>query len=147
MRECSSSIGHRQGSASSTILSLDNLVTTVLNTVNNSAVLLALDAFAKLGLAEKGDDGDTGVAADHGDDAFLGVSSRDTAEETRSTDDVEGCHTEEATRVEDAGFLEGRCDNGNGGVNGVGDDEDVGFGRYACDCLGKITNDGSICLK
>ena len=68
------------------------------------------------------------MATDDGDFAFVGVNAGDFGEEAGGTDDVEGGDAEDAAGVVDAGFLEDLGDDGDGRVDGVGDDEDVGFG-------------------
>lgn len=116
--------------------------------------------------------GNSAVAADDGDDDFggFGEIAEDFGDECGGADDVESCHTEEplsAThvrvrmrrivntamynenallRVKDTMLLEDLSDDGDGGVDGVGDDEDEGFGCCGGDTCGEIADDACVDL-
>ena len=145
--ELGTGIRHRERSAAGTILGLDDLVTTELDTVDNLLVRLALYGLAEGTLGEQGHDGRARVATDDGNDGLLGVRVRELAEEAGGTDDVEGGDTEEAAGVEDAGLLEGRGDDRDRRVDGVRDDEDVRFGCGAGDSAGEVTDNGGVRLR
>lgn len=145
--ELGTGVSHRQGRASSTILGLDDLVTTELDAVNELSVDLARDGLAVGILGEEGDDGRAAVATDDGDGSLRGLDSGDTGEEAGGTDDIEGGDAEEVAGLEDASLFESSGNDGDGGVDGVGDDEDVSIWRHAADGGGEVTNDGCVGLK
>lgn len=97
-----------------------------------------------LALGEKGDDGDTGVTTDDGDGLISGVGLLDLGDEAGSADDIEGGDTEEALGVVDAGLLEDLSNDGDGAVDGVGDDEDVGVRGRLSGGLGQVADDGGV---
>jgi hypothetical protein len=49
-------------------------------------------------------------------------------------------------RVKDAGVLEDLCDDRDGRVDGVSDDEDLCLGRDLCSGLGQVADDGGVGL-
>lgn len=142
--ESGTSVTHREGSGTGTSLGLDDLVTTELDSLDQSLVLLALDVLAKGGLAQKGDNGDTRVTTNDGDVDVLGVGILDLTKESGSSDNVEGGNTEETLLVEDTGLLEDLSEDGDGGVDRVGDDEDVSLGAVLSDSLGEISDDRGV---
>lgn len=113
--EARTSHGHREGSGTSAILSLDDLVTTELHAVNIAVKLLALEVDA--GLREERNDGCAGVATNNSDVLVGGVGALNLGNETRGTDDVEGCDTEDALGVVDALGLEDLGGDGDGGID------------------------------
>lgn len=133
--------GHGEGSGTGTVLGLDDLVTTKLDTVDELSVGGQLGVVA---LAEERDDGDTGVATDNGDVLVSGIGTLELRDEAGSTDDVEGGDTKEALGVVDTAGLEDLGDDGDGGVDRVGDDEDVGLGGGLGGGLGEVTDDGGV---
>ena len=139
--EAGTGLGHGQGGGTSTVLGLDDLVTAELDTVDELGVGGQIGVVA---LAEERDDGDTGVAAHNGDVLVLGVGALDLAHETASTDNVEGGDTEQALGVVDTTGLEDLGHNGDGGVDGVRNDEEVGLGGSLGGGLGQVANDGSV---
>ena len=142
--EASTSEAHGEGGRAGTSLGLDDLVTTELDALDESLVLLALDVLAEGGLREEGDDGDTGVATDDGDLDVLRVGLLDLGKEARGTDDVEGGDTEETLLVKDTVLLEDLGEDGDGRVDGVGNDEDVGLGGVLGDGLGEVADDRGV---
>jgi hypothetical protein len=48
--------------------------------------------------------------------------------------------------IENAVFLENLCDDGDGGVDGVGDDEDKGFGGGGGDAGSEVPDDAGVDL-
>lgn len=153
-------VTHGEGGRSGTSLGLDNLcgsahrrcyeatqvrtVTTKLDPVNESLVLLALDVGTLASLAQKRDNGDTGVSTDDSDVDVLGVGVLDLAEESRGSDDVEGGDTEESLLVEDTSLLEDLGEDRDGRVDRVGDDEDVSLGGVLGNGLGEVTDDRGV---
>ncbi|KAI3480889.1 hypothetical protein L1887_56963 [Cichorium endivia] len=138
-------VGHGEGGGAGAVLGLDDLVTAELDAVDELLVLLALgDGVAAVGLREERHDGDTRVATDDGDDGLGGLLARDAREEGGGTGDVEGGDAVELLRVVDAGLLEDLGDDGHGGVDGVGDDEEVGVGGDLGGLLGEVADDGGV---
>ena len=150
--------GHGESGRASTVLGLDDLVTTELDAVDVVGELLALEVVS--GLGEEGNDGSAGVATDDGDVLGGGVGVLQLGDEARGTDDVEGGDTEEALGVVDALGLEDLGGDGDGGVDlicqillrviqieltyGVGDDQDVGLGGVVGAGLGQVADNGGV---
>lgn len=133
--------GHGERGGTSTVLGLDNLVTTELDTLDEVGVGGKVGVVA---LAEEGNDSDTRVTADDGDVLILGVSALDLRDEAAGADNVEGSDTEEGLGVVDALGLEDLGADGDGGVDGVGDDEELGLGGGVGNSLGEIADDGGV---
>ena len=108
--------GHGEGGGTSTVLSLDDLVTTELDAVDESVTGLTSDG-SVVGLGQKGDDGDTGVTTDDGDLLVGGVGVLDLGDEAGGTDNVQGGDTEETLGVVDTGGLVDLGDDGDGRVD------------------------------
>ena len=115
LSEAGTGHGHGEGSRSGTILSLDDLVTTELYTVDVFVELLAREVVA--GLGEERDDGCAGVATDNGDVLVGGVGALHLRDEAGGTDDIQSGDTEEAAGVVDTLGLEDLSSDGNGGVH------------------------------
>ena len=135
--------GHGEGGGTGTVLGLDNLVTTELDAVDKGIAGLAGDG-GVVGLRKQGDDGHTGVATNDGDSLAGGVGVLDLRDEARGTDDVKGGDTEQTAGVVDTGLLQDLGGDGNGAVDRVGDDQDVGVGAVLSDRLGEVTDDGGV---
>jgi len=140
-----SGVCHGEGGRSSAILSLDNLVTTELHTLDQIGQLVRGDLDSRLGLAEDRDDGLSGVTTDDWDGEALRVGlANNLSDEGLGSDDVEGGDTEQALGVEDTLGLEDLGGNGDGGVYGVGNDEDVGFGGNLGNDLDEALDDTGV---
>ena len=107
--------GHGESGRASTVLGLDDLVTTELNAPDVVVELLALEVVA--GLRQEGNNGSTRVASNDGDVLGSGVGVLQLGDETRGTDNVEGGDTKEALRVVDALGLEDFGSDGDSGVD------------------------------
>lgn len=107
---------HGEGGGTSTVLGLDDFVTTELDAVDEGVASLAFNA-GVVGLREEGDDGYTGVATDDGDFLVGRVGRLDLRDEAGGTDNIEGGDTKEALRVVDALGLEDLGDDGDSGVD------------------------------
>ena len=122
-------ISHGEGGRAETLLSLDDLITTELDAVDESIVLVVRDGDRGGNLAEEGNDGLARVATDDGDNELLGVAlASNLGNEGLGTDNVEGGDTEELLGVEDTLGLEDLGGDGDSRVDRVGDDEDEGVG-------------------
>lgn len=126
--ELGTSEGHGEGGGAGSVLSLDDLVSSVLDALGEGGDLLLVQAANDAGLGEEGDDGGTAVASDNGDVEVEGVHVELLGDEGLGADDVKGGDTEEATGIEDASLAEDLSGDGNGGVHGVADDGDAGLG-------------------
>lgn len=114
--EASTGHGHGEGGGASTVLSLDDLVTTELDAVDESVPGLTSDG-GVVGLGQKGNNGHTGVTADNGDLLAGGVGLLDLGDEARGADNVQGGNTEQALGVVDTSGLVDLGDDGDGGVD------------------------------
>jgi hypothetical protein len=85
---------HGEGSGSGTSLGLDNLVTTELDPLDESLVLLTLDILTDASLREQRNNGDTRVSTNDSDLDILGVLVLDLTEESGRSNDIKGGDTE-----------------------------------------------------
>lgn len=115
-----------------------------MDSVDESVVLLSLDVLALRSLAQERDDGDTRVSTDNSDVDVLGVGVLDLGQESGSSDDIEGGDTEESLLVEDVSLLEDLGEDWDGGVDRVGDDQDVGLRGVFGDGLGEGLDDRGV---
>lgn len=146
--EAEASVGHGEGGGSGTVLGLDDLVTTELDTVGEGVELVLGNVDSRLGLAEERDNGLARVATNDGDDGLGRVLlASDALDEGLGANNVEGGDTEELLGVEDAGLLEDLSGNGDGAVHGVGDDEDEGLGAVLGDTLDQALDDAGVDLE
>lgn len=115
---CESGAGHShgEGGGASTILGLDNLITTKLNAVDKSIELISCDV-GMARLRDQWHDGDSRVTTNHRDVLIGGVTALDLRDESGGTDDIEGGDTKETLGVVDTLGLEDLADNGDGGVD------------------------------
>lgn len=161
--EAGTSHGHGESGRASTVLGLDDLVTTELDAVDQGVAGLTGDG-GVAGLGQQGNDGDTGVTTDDGDLLGRGVCVLDLRDEARGTDDVKGGDTEQALGVVDTAGLVDLGDDGDGRVDlqilleqtlhkfvylhwqtyRVGDDQDVGLGGSLGSGLGEVADDGGV---
>ena len=81
-----------------------------------------------------------------GDRRVVGVCAGKGGSEVCSAHDVEGCHTKDTFGVVYTCLGERGCDDGDGGVDGVGDDKDVLFRGHTADCACEVVHDGGVCL-
>ena len=86
------------------------------------------------------------MTADDGDGGISGLGAGDLRQESGSTDDVKGGDTEEAPGVENTSLLERSSNDGDGRVDGVGDDQDVCLGGNASDSGSQVANNGGVGL-
>jgi hypothetical protein len=146
--EAEASVGHGEGGGSGTVLGLDDLVTTELNTVGEGVELVLGNVDSRLGLAEERDDGLAGVATNDGNDSLGGVLlTSDALDEGLGADNVEGGDTEELLCVELAGLLEDLSSDGDSAVDGVGDNEDESLRAVLDNTLNQTLHDASVDLE
>jgi hypothetical protein len=147
--EFGSGKSHAQRSRSSTILCLDDLITTVLNPLDQLFPLpsIANQSARLLCLAQQRHDCDAGMTTHDSNVRVLWIGTDYGREETRGTNDIEGGDAKETSGVKSTGFLEHGRDDGDGRIDGVGDDEDVGLGCGFGDGLGEVADDASIGLE
>ena len=138
-------IRHGEGGRAETVLGLDNLVTAELDAVDQGVVLVIRDGDSRGDLAEERDNGLARVAANDGDGQLLGVGlAGDLGDEGLGADDVQRGDTEEALGVEDALSLEDLGRDGDGRVDGVGNDEDEGIGSDLGGNLDEALDDAGV---
>ena len=70
----------------------------------------------------------------------------DLGQEAPGPYNIERCDTEDAAGVKDTSLFEGGSDDGNGRVDGVRDDKDVGFWRDTGNGCSKVSDDGGVGL-
>lgn len=73
------------------------------------------------------------MATDNGHRGIGGLGADGASKEAGGTDNVKGGDTEETSGIEDASFLKSSSNDGNSGVNGVSDNEDMCSGSNAGD--------------
>lgn len=71
----------------------------------------------------------------------------DLSDEGLGTDDIESGDTKELLGVKDTSGLEHLSGDWDGGVNGVGNDENVGLGAVLCDTLDESLDNAGIDLE
>jgi hypothetical protein len=147
VRELGTSVSHGEGGRSSTILGLYDLVTTELNAVNELVVGFALHTLPVLSLGKERNDGGTTVTTDNGNNGLVRFSAGNARKESSGSHDIKGGDTEQALGVENTCFRKSLCHDGDGGVDGVGNDQDVGCGCGLRDVSGQVPNDGRICVE
>jgi len=137
-----SGVGHGEGGGPGTGLGLDDLVSAELDADGEGLALLV--GHGGVGLTEEGKDGDSGMASDDGDINVLGVLAHVGAKEGVGTTDIKGGDTADLLGVEDALGLEDLGGNGDGGVDGVGDDGEDGVRAVLGATLDEGLDDGSV---
>lgn len=145
LSEAVTGVCHGERGGTSTILGLDNLVTTKLYTLDQVGHLLVWDAHGGLSLAEERDNGLSGVTTNDWDGG-LGrlLVSDNLGDEGLGTNDIEGGDTEEALCVEDTLGLQDLGGNWDGGVDRVGDDQDVSLRCNLGDNLDEALDDAGV---
>src|SRR5690606_29840670 len=98
--------GHGESCGARAILGLDDLITTELDAVDKSVVLVIRDGHGGSDLAEERDDGLAGVAADDGHVELGDGLAGDLRYEGLGADNVQSSDTEETLWVEDVLGLE-----------------------------------------
>ena len=88
----------------------------------------------------------TAVSTVDGDRCVVRVRAGKGNSEAHSAHDVEGCYTKNVFEVVYARLEERGCDDGDGGVDGVGDDKDVCFRGHTADCACEVVHDGGVYL-
>lgn len=117
-------------------------------TVDKSIIAVSGDLEVGGDLAEQGNDGLAGVTTDDGDGSLGGIGQTgELLGEGLGTNDIQSGDTEEALGVEDTGGLEDLGGNGDGRVDGVGDDQDEGLGGELGDTLDQVTDNAGIDLE
>jgi hypothetical protein len=144
--ELGTGVGHAEGSAASAILSFNDLITTELDAVNERLVGLAANLVTVGDLGEQGHNGRAAMATNNRDGGIGGLDASNAGQEAGSTDNIKCGHTEHAAGVVDTGLLERLGDNGDSGVDWVGNDEDVCLWCNACDGGSEVTDNRGVGL-
>lgn len=117
-------------------------------TVSQGIELVLRNVDGRLGLAPQGNNGLAGVTTDDGDASLAGVAlAGDLSDESLGANNIEGGNTEQLLGVELAGGLEDLGGDGDGAVDGVGDDENEGFGAVLGDALDEVSDDAGVDLE
>ena len=117
-------------------------------TVGQGIKLVLGNVDGRLSLAPQGNNGLARVTANNGDGGLAGVGlASDLSDESLGTDNIKSGDTEELLGVELAGGLEDLGGNGDGAVDGVGDDENEGVGAELGNTLDEVANDASVDLE
>ena len=95
-------------------------------------------------LRKERDDGHTAMTTDNRDLLIGGVSALDLADEAGSADNIESGDTEKAAGVVDTLVLEDLGADGDGRVDRVADDEDVGIWARLSAGLSEVADDGGV---
>jgi len=75
------------------------------------------------------------------------MGANDAGREAGGPDDVESCDAEQPSRVQDASFLKSCGYDRYGGVDGVGDDKNVGLGGYSRYRSSEVADDRGVGLQ
>lgn len=121
---------HRQGGTTLSVLGLDNFVTTKLNTVGEGFELFVVK-LKTLDLGKEGNNGGTGVATDDRNLNILGVFLHLFGDESRGANNIKGSHAKETASIVYIVLLEDFSNDGDSGINGVGDDKEVSLGAVS----------------
>lgn len=93
-------VSHREGGRSSSVLGLDDLISSKLDALDEGGVGLSSSLNNLLSLSSLGqqwDDGDTRVSSNHGNDSLRGLSSGNGGEESRGANNVKSGDSKEST--------------------------------------------------
>ena len=134
---------HGEGGRARTVLGLDHLVAPELNAVSECGDI-SLGELRTLHLGEQWEDGGASVTADDRHSRGGGVEALVLGDECVGTDDVEGGDTKEGLGVVHASLLEDLCEDRHGGVDRVGDHEELGLGAVLGARLGEALDDGCV---
>lgn len=141
--EAGTGLSHGEGGRTSTILSLDDLITTKLDAVGKGIEGLARDIGVRR-LGDQGDNGVTRVATNNGDGLGGRVSVLNLRNESGRTDNIKGGNTKDSLGVVNTLGLENLSNNGDGRVDGVGNDGDESLGGSLGNSLGQVTDNGGV---
>lgn len=84
------------------------------------------------------------VYSHDGNVGVLGLGTLNGAQEPGSPDNVQGSDTEQPLGVKDTVLLQDLGEDGDSGVDWVGDDEDHGGGSVLSGGLGQVSDDGGV---
>ena len=135
--------GHGEGSGSSAVLGLDDLVTSELDALGEG-LEVGLSEASVLDLGEEGENGGSGVSSDDGDVDVLNGPVLVLGDKGVGTSDVEGGDTKELLGVVGVVLLQDLAEDGDGGVDRVGDDRKEGVRAVLGAGLGNGGDDGSV---
>ena len=143
--EGGTSESHRKSSGTTTVLSLDDLITTELNSLDESLHLLVVELLNARNLREKRNNGSTSVTTDHRNVKSKRIDTEGVADEGLGTDGIEGCNTEDSLLiVGNVILLVDLIPKRNKRVDGVGNDTDESLRADLGAAVGEIVDDTSI---
>ena len=118
--------------------------------LSEKKVLASIDiVFTCLGcaLGDERHDGNPGVSSDDGAVDVGGVNALGLADKGICADDIQGADAEDALGVVHAGLLVDLRGDGDGAVDGVGDDGQDGLGAHVSGSFGQVGHDGGVCVE
>lgn len=140
--------GHREGGRARALLSLDNLVTTELDALDQVGVLVLWDGDLWLNQREQWDNGLAGMTANDWDGELLWVGvAGHLGNESLSSDNVEGGDTEELFWVEHIVLLQNLSSNWDSGVDWVGNDENECIWSILSNASNQVLDNASVNLE
>ncbi len=145
LREPCSGHCHGKRGRAGAALGLDDFIATKLHSTHVVVQLFTLKIVAAL--RKEWDDGSAGVASNNGDVLVRRISAFDLGNEATRADDVERGYTKQTLRIVDTSAFVYLGGDGDGAVDGVGDDEHVGFRRMIGGSFGKIADDGGVGIE
>ena len=93
-----------------------------------------------------GDNSGATVATDNSHGSVIGGSTSDRSQEASGTDNVQSGDTEDVAGVEDTSLFESLGNDWDGGVDGVGDDEDVSIWSDTGNSGSEVADNGGVGL-
>ncbi len=138
--------GHREGGRASSILGLDDLITTELDAHSEllNLVLRKLACNTSGELGEEWEDSDTSVAANDVHVSLASLTASGLSNKRVGAEHIEGGDTKDLLWVIDAVTLEDLSRDGNSGVDGVGDDEERCLWAVLGACISQGGDDGGV---
>jgi hypothetical protein len=117
-------------------------------TVHEGIVFVGRDLESRLGLAEEWDNSVTRVSTNNRDGGLRGVLlATPFLDESLGTHNIQSGDTEETLGFENTGSLEDLGGNGDGGVDGIGNDEHKSLGAELCNALDQSLDDTGVDLE
>ena len=147
IREERSGVRHGESRGALASLGGDDLGTSVLGALGERVDDVVGHRHRGRRLREEREDGDARVTANHGDVNLGRLQTVLLGVEGLGADDVEGGDAEELLGVVHALLLENLRGDGHGGVDGVGDHVDHGFGAVRGARLGEARDDARVDLE
>lgn len=95
-------------------------------------------------MGQERNDCDARMTSNHSDVGFGGVGALDFTDKATGTNNVQRGNTKQTTRIVHTPFLEDFSNNGDGGVDGVGNNEGVCIRTVFSDGSGQVLDNGGV---